>query len=102
MDVFREYEGLRSRSIACHVSSDGIWRIDRFTGPGEALAEVDRVYADHDRCLDCLTGVHDRRSTVHETLDTDSGSRTLYTYRDVTTDCYAIPCLTCKHVSRAC
>lgn len=100
MDVFRKHEELRSRSMACHVTCNGIWRIDRFTGPTEALEEIDRVYADHDRCLDCLTGVHDRRSTVHETLDADSGSRTVYTYRDMTPECYAIPCLTCKHLSR--
>lgn len=100
MDVFREHEALHSRTIACHVSSEGIWRIDRFNGPTDALEAIDRVYADHDRCLDCLTGVHDRQSTVHETLDASSGSRTVYTYRDVTTDCYSIPCLTCKHVTK--
>lgn len=100
MDVFGEYEGLRSRSMACHVSTEGIWRIDRFTGPRDGLAEIDRVYTGHERCLDCVTGVHDRRSTAHEILNADSGSRTIYTFRDVTTDCYAIPCLTCKHVSK--
>jgi len=100
MDVFREHEELRSRSIACHVSSKGIWRIDRFTGSTDVLEAIDRVYADHDRCLDCLTGVHDRQSTVHETLDASSGPRTVYTFRDVTTDCYAIPCLTCKQVTK--
>lgn len=100
MDVFREYGELRSRSMACHVSTEGIWRIDRFNGPTQALDQIDRIYADHDRCLDCLTGVHDRQSTVHETLAARSGSRTVYTFRDVTTDCYAIPCLTCKHVTR--
>lgn len=100
MDVFREYEELRSRSIACHVTCDSIWRIDRFTGPTEALEEIDRVYADHDRCLDCLTGVHDRQSTVHETLDASSGSRTIYTFRDMTPECYAIPCLICKYLTR--
>jgi predicted DNA binding protein len=100
MDVFSEYEGLRSRTIACHVSSEGIWRIDRFTGPTDALETIDQVYADHDRCLDCLTGVHDRQSTIHETLGASSGSRTVYTFRDVTADCYAIPCLTCKHVTK--
>ncbi len=100
MDVFGEHEALRSRSVACHVSSEGIWRIDRFTGPTDVLEAVDRVYADHDRCLDCLTGIHDPQSTVHETLGASSGLRTVYTFRDVTSDCYEVPGLTYKYISK--
>jgi predicted DNA binding protein len=100
MDVFIENEGIRSRSIACHVSEEGIWRIDRFTGPPEALAAIDRVYDTHDRCLDCVTGVHDRRTTEYEVLDAAANSRTLYTFREAGSGCFSVPCLTCKHVRR--
>jgi predicted DNA binding protein len=100
MDVFIENEGLRSRSVACHVSAAGVWRIDRLTGPADALESITRVYEGHDRCLDCVTGVHDRRTTAYELLDADANSRTVYTFREAGTGCFSIPCLTCKHVQR--
>jgi predicted DNA binding protein len=100
MDVFIENEELRSRSVACHVSEEGIWRIDRLSGPAGALEAIDRVYDVHDRCLDCVTGVHDRRSTEYEVLDADATSRTVYTFREAGTGCFSVPCLTCKHVEK--
>jgi predicted DNA binding protein len=100
MDVFIENGGVRARSVACHVSEEGIWRIDRLTGPADALESIDRIYDGHDRCLDCVTGVHDRRSTEYEVLDADTNSRTVYTFREAGTGCFSVPCLTCKHVRK--
>lgn len=100
MDVFIDSDDLRSRSIACHVSKDGVWRVDRFTGPADALERLERVYSDHDRCLDCVTGVHPHPTTEYEVLGADATSRTVYAFRETRTGCFSIPCLTCKHVRK--
>lgn len=100
MDAFRAYPDLRSRSVACHVSSEGVWRIDRFTGPAEALDRVESVFGTHDRCLDCVAGVHDGRSTHYEVLSADANVRTVYSFREARTGCFSLPCLTCKHVPK--
>jgi hypothetical protein len=100
VDVFIEHPTLHSRSIACHVSRAGVWRVDRLTGPAEALERIDRVYETHERCLDCVTGVHDRQTTEYQVLDADATTRTVYTFRAAGTDCFSVPCLTCEHVPR--
>jgi hypothetical protein len=100
MDVFAEHADLRSRSVACHVSNEGVWRVDRLTGPTEALDRIERVYGSHGRCLDCVTGVHDRSTTDHEVLAADANARTVYTFREARTGCFSLPCLTCRHVRK--
>lgn len=100
MDEFMAYETTRSRSIACHVSHEGIWRIDRLTGPPESLDMIDYIYSEHDRCLDCVTGVHAHSTTEHEILGADTNSRTIYTFRETRADCLSMPCLISKHVQK--
>ena len=54
MDVFIDYSELVSQSLACAVSSDSLWRLDRFRGPDSALDALDRVLFESERCEECI------------------------------------------------
>lgn len=98
MDLFMEYPSTHARTLTCHVSKSGIWRIDRIGGPREALERIDEVYDDHDQCLECVTGTHDHPDWEYELLDADRHTRTVYMYRAATTDCHSVPCLAAHYL----
>jgi predicted DNA binding protein len=98
MDLFAEYPSTHARTLTCHVSKSGVWRIDRIGGPSEALERIDEVYDGHEQCLECVTGVHDHPEWEYELLDADRHTRTVYMYRPATTDCHSIPCLAAHYL----
>ncbi len=98
MDVFMEYPSAHARTLTCHVSKSGVWRIDRIGGPREALDRIDEVYDSHEVCLECVTGTHDHPDWEYELLDADGLTRTVYMYRPATTDCHSVPCLAAHYL----
>ncbi|WP_231190108.1 helix-turn-helix domain-containing protein [Haladaptatus sp. DYF46] len=98
MDVFMDYPSAHARTLTCHVSKSGIWRIDRIAGPTEALDQIDSVYDSHEQCLECVTDDHAHLDWEYELLDADRHTRTVYLYRPATTDCHSIPCLAAHYL----
>jgi len=98
MDVFIDYPEVHSRSVACNVTADGMWRLERVAGSDEAMARLDDVYADPVQCTECV-GTHDCMTDwTYEVLDAKPGRRTVYSYRDERGDCHSVPRLAIEHL----
>ncbi|SEO91262.1 HTH DNA binding domain-containing protein [Halogranum amylolyticum] len=98
MDVFMQYPSAHARTVTCHVSANGVWRIDRIAGPTEALDRIDDVYDSYDGCVECLAADHDHPDWEYELLDADRHTRTVYMYR-TTNDCLSVPCLAAEYLA---
>jgi len=98
MDVFIDYPEAHSRTIACNVTCDGMWRLERIAGPEDALERLDDVFAEPVQCTECI-GTHDCHTDwCYKVIGADQGRRTVYSYRSETGDCHSIPRLAIEHV----
>jgi len=98
MDVFINHPGTHSRSIACNVTCDGMWRLERIAGTEAALSRLDDVFDGPVQCTECI-GTYDCDTEWHyEVIDAEQGSRTVYSYRSESGDCHSIPRLAIEHV----
>lgn len=95
-DLLAEYPSARIRSLACHVTESALWRVDRATGPGVALDELEDL-AGARYFTDCL--VRDGCDGDWETtvLDRSEGSLVLYSYWERTPSCDSVPHLAREH-----
>jgi hypothetical protein len=93
MDVFIERPSLRAGTITCSATSDGMWRVDRFTGPPDAIEAVDGVFSDTGHCNECLGPGGCGVTREYETLGGDSTSRRIYTRRSALGNCHSVPYL---------
>lgn len=95
-DLLAEYPSARIRSLACHVTESALWRVDRATGPGAALDELEDL-AGARYFTDCL--VRDGCDGDWETtvLDRSEGSLVLYSYWERTPSCDSVPHLAREH-----
>lgn len=91
MDVFIEHPNAHARSITCNVSAEGMSRLDRLAGPEDALEALDTIYADPVRCNECIGAGHCDTDWIYETLDSEPGRRTVYSYRPGSSDCHSVP-----------
>jgi predicted DNA binding protein len=99
MDVFAEHPEARARMIACAVSPENSWRLDRITGPEAALSRLDDVFLDPTRCNECLDGRPTCGATrEYEVLERDATSRIVYTYLVEPGYCHSIPPLATEHL----
>ena len=100
MDVFIEHPETHSRSIACNVTDDGMWRLERVAGPEAALEQLDEVFEGPVQCTECI-GTRDCVTDWHyEVIASESGRRTVYSYRSEAGDCHSIPRLAIEHVGQ--
>ncbi|MCY4730787.1 helix-turn-helix domain-containing protein [Natronomonas gomsonensis] len=95
-DLLAEYPSARIRSLACHVTESALWRVDRATGPGAALDELEDL-AGARYFTDCL--VRDGCDGDWETtvLDRSESSLVLYSYWERTASCDSVPHLAREH-----
>jgi len=95
-DLLAEYPSARIRSLACHVTESALWRVDRATGPGAALDELEDL-AGARYFTDCL--VRDGCDGDWETtvLDRSESSLVLYSYWERTPSCDSVPHLAREH-----
>ncbi|WP_121303898.1 helix-turn-helix domain-containing protein [Haloarcula quadrata] len=100
MDVFIDYPETHSRTIACNVTRDGMWRLERVAGPETALEQLDDVYDDPVRCTECIGTRNCKTDWTYEVIGSDPGARTVYSYRSEAGDCHSIPRLAIDHVGR--
>ncbi|QLD90133.1 helix-turn-helix domain-containing protein [Natronomonas salina] len=95
-DLLADHPEARLRSLACHVTETSLWRVDRATGPSEALDGLaDMAGARY--FTDCL--VRDGCDGDWETtvLDRSEGSLLLYSYWERDADCDSVPHLAREH-----
>ena len=92
MDVFIDYPELLGTALNITVSSAGIWRVDRFTGPTAALDALEAVYTDGSVCNECL-GEHERCSIAgeYEVVRDGPESRVVYGYSGGGSYCHSVP-----------
>lgn len=95
-DLLAAHPDTRIRSLACHVTETALWRVDRATGPAEALDELEDM-AGARYFTDCL--VRDGCDGDWETtvLDRSEGSLLLYSYWERAPDCDSVPHLAREH-----
>lgn len=93
-DVFIDHPELVGTALNISVSSAGMWRVDRFVGPAEALDAVEAVYTDAAVCNECLGDHPDCTITgEYEVVRDSPESRTVYAYSGVGRYCHSVPFL---------
>ena len=99
-DVLADHPDARIRSLSCHVTPESLWRVDRATGPAEALEALEAAYRDDAYFADCL--VRDGCGAMCETQVLDRGRDELvvYTYWDRTDECTSVPHVALEHLGR--
>ncbi|WP_323173623.1 helix-turn-helix domain-containing protein [Natrialba sp. PRR66] len=91
MDVFIEHSSVQAQTIACHVSANGLWRLDRIVGPAQALTQLDDVFLDSTHCNECIGHRQCHTNWEHELLIEKPTCRLVYTYSPAASDCWSIP-----------
>ncbi|PSP73223.1 transcriptional regulator [Halobacteriales archaeon QS_3_64_16] len=98
MDVFLAHPELAAKTVTCSVTAESIWRVDRLTGPTDAIEAVEGPFLDPDQCDECLHDGSCQVTQEYEVLSGDSTRRTIYTYQTDLEDCHSIPYLTAEHL----
>lgn len=97
MDVFIDHPEAEARSITCSVVGKDMWRLDRFTGPEAAMAALDELVLDANRCNECPKGACDSYRE-HELLERETTRATVYTFRQGIDNCPALPYHATQHL----
>lgn len=97
VDVFIDHPEAVARSVACSIVGTDMWRLDRFTGPEEAIEALDGLVLDANRCNECPKGACDSYRE-HELLARDATSATVYTFREGIDACPALPYHATEHL----
>ncbi|EMA43067.1 helix-turn-helix domain-containing protein [Halobiforma nitratireducens] len=90
-DVLAEYPGASIRSLSCHVSDDGLWRVDHAEGSTQALAALERAYENDDYFADCLVNDGCGTGCDVQVLDRSNGELVVYTYWKRSDVCTSVP-----------
>lgn len=98
MDVFIDYPDTIATSAACSVTRNSMWRLDRISGPTEALSTLDDVFLDPTYCNECLNAERCSKDHHYETVFRDTTNRLIYTYESGAEDCPSVPHLAMKHL----
>lgn len=97
-DVFIEHSGVLSKSIACSVAGNVMWRLDRISGPAAAIDRLEHLLLDTERCNECPNRPACRSHHEYEMLARDGTSCTLYTYRSAIDRCLMVPSLAAEYL----
>ena len=99
MDVFIENPDLHAKTMAVHATADSMWRLDRITGPTEALEEFDAVVANATVCNEVI-GMCGAPVVEwdYETLSSTADSRIVYSHRTEGDGIQSIPYVAAKHL----
>lgn len=97
-DVFIDHPGSLSKSVACSVARDAMWRLDRISGPTSAIDRLEYLLLDTERCNECpdRPACHSHRE--YELLSRDATSCTIYTYRSGIDRCRTLPSLAAEYL----
>jgi predicted DNA binding protein len=93
MDVFIDHPHTIATSLACSVTTESMWRLDRVSGPPPALDAIEEVLFDRDRCEECIGSRNCHGASDYEIVAATERSRTIYVYRPEIEECHSIPYL---------
>jgi predicted DNA binding protein len=93
MDVFIDHPQTIATSLACSVTSESMWRLDRVSGPLTALDALEETLFDTDRCEECIGSRNCHGVSEYEIVAATERSRTIYAYRPEMEGCHSIPYL---------
>lgn len=97
-EAFSEYSDLYGHSLACTVTPDHCWRVDRLTGPTEALEVAEAAFAEDGHAADCFGSGDCAAELWTEVLHRDPSTRILFTGWRRTDECESIPHLALEYV----
>jgi predicted DNA binding protein len=97
-DVYIEYPTALSKSIACSVADNAMWRLDHITGPEAAIDRLEHLLLDTERCNECPNRPACQSHREYERLAQDTTSCTIYTYRSGISRCRSLPTLAREHL----
>jgi predicted DNA binding protein len=99
MDLFIESPNLRAKTMAVHATTTSMWRLDRITGPTDALAEFETVLDTVTLC-DEVIGMCGAPIVEwnYEILSKTENSLNVYSCREEGGDIQSIPHVAAKHI----
>ena len=97
-DTLATYPETTLRSLACHVSSESLWRVDRATGSPEALTALEEAFLNAEYFSDCLITEDCGADSETEILDRTDNALILYTYWERTPVCTSVPHLALEYL----
>jgi predicted DNA binding protein len=99
MDLFIDNPKLKAKTMAVHATTESMWRLDRITGPSEALAQFDSVISRVSVCNEvigmCGAPVFEWN---YEILSSSAESRIVYSCRKEGEGVRSIPYVAAKHI----
>ena len=97
-DTLATYPETTIRSLACHVSSESLWRVDRVTGSPEALTALEEAFLNAEYFSDCLITEDCGADSETQILDRTDETLILYTYWERTPICTSVPHLALEYL----
>lgn len=93
-DVFIEHPELVATALAISASPDTGWRVERVTGPEDALEALETVYLDPHVCNECVYPHPECDAVVeYEVLEREPTARTVYRSTTEESFCYSVSAL---------
>lgn len=96
-DILADCPETQLRSLACHVTTDTLWRVDHITGSEAALDAVAEAVATADYYADCLVRRDCQGEWETRVLDRSPDTLILYSYWQRTAACTSIPHLALEY-----
>jgi hypothetical protein len=97
-DVFIEYPETVARSLDGYVTTEQFWRIERVSGPTNALDRIRDVRFDDAACGESLTNRDCVATRYHDVLERNETELILYTYLEDIQACESVHTLAGKHL----
>jgi len=97
-DVFIDHPNLRSRSVESCVSEDGFWRVERLTGPTNALDRLAEVRSEKALVGESITETDCAGTRYRDVLDRTSEERVVYTYATDVGGCESVHTLAGRYL----
>lgn len=99
MDVFIDYPNLTARSLEGCVTEDQFWRIERFSGPSEAVERARDCRFNDDRCCEAINSTPCRANRYHDILERTIDSSVIYSHLNNLKNCESIHTLSGRYLN---
>ena len=98
MDVFIEHPETVARSLDGYVTTEQFWRVERISGPPDALDRIEAVRFDDSKGGESITELDCRANRYHDRLKRTDDELVLYSYLDDIADCESVHTIAGKHL----
>lgn len=98
MDLFLDHPVARSEAFMCCLDAEQLWRLERVTGPAEAMDRIEALLLDSDRDVESISERRCEALRRHELLASGPNERVVYTYLDNIRRCDSVPSLATRYL----